>query len=134
MAKQKDKKKGKHKAKNKAEAQAGIPPAPEGTIPEAAVESKEKMSRKEFEKELEKLQIELVKMQEWVKVSGAKVCVLFEGRDAAGKGVVIKRITERTSPRVFRVVALPTPTEREKSQMYVQRYIPHLPAAGEVVL
>ena len=119
----------------RAEAQAGIPAAPEGSAaPETAVESKEKMGRKEFEKELEKLQIELVKMQEWVKVSGAKVCVLFEGRDAAGKGGIIKRITERTSPRVFRVVALPTPTEREKSQMYVQRYIPHLPAAGEVVL
>jgi polyphosphate kinase 2 len=92
------------------------------------------MSRKEFESELEKLQIELVKMQEWVKASGAKICVLFEGRDTAGKGGVIKRITERVSPRVFRVVALPAPTEREKSQMYVQRYIPHLPAAGEVVL
>ena len=134
MPKQKDKKKVKHKAKTKAEVQAGIPAAPDGPAPEAAVESREKMSRKEFEKELENLQIELVKMQEWVKVSGAKVCVLFEGRDAAGKGGVIKRITERTSPRVFRLVALPSPTEREKSQMYVQRYIPHLPAAGEVVL
>ena len=92
------------------------------------------MSRKEFEAELERLQIELVKLQEWVKATGAKVCVLFEGRDAAGKGGIIKRITERTSPRVFRVVALPAPTEREKSQMYVQRYLPHLPAAGEVVL
>jgi len=93
-----------------------------------------KMKRKEFEKELEELQVELVKMQEWVKVSGAKICVLFEGRDAAGKGGVIKRITERTSPRVFRVVALGTPSEREKSQMYFQRYFPFLPAAGEVVL
>ena len=93
-----------------------------------------KLRRKEFEKELEPLQIELVKMQEWVKVSGAKVCVLFEGRDAAGKGGIIKRITERTSPRVFRVVALSAPTEREKSQMYFQRYMPHLPAGGEVVL
>ena len=92
------------------------------------------MSRKEFEKELEKLQVELVKMQEWVKDTGAKICVLFEGRDTAGKGGIIKRITERTSPRVFRVVALPSPTEREKSQMYFQRYMPHLPAAGEVVL
>ena len=92
------------------------------------------LSRKEFEKALEPLQVELVKMQEWVKASGAKVCVLFEGRDTAGKGGVIKRITERTSPRVFRVVALGTPTEREKSQMYFQRYMPHLPAAGEVVL
>ena len=97
-------------------------------------EPRAKMSRKEFDAELEKLQVELVKLQEWVKVSGAKVCVLFEGRDAAGKGGIIKRITERTSPRVFRVVALPSPTEREKSQMYFQRYMPHLPAAGEVVL
>jgi polyphosphate kinase 2 (PPK2 family) len=95
-----------------------------------APEAKPKMSRKEFEKELEKLQIELVKMQEWVKASGAKVCVLFEGRDAAGKGGIIKRITERTSPRVFRVVALSSPTEREKSQMYFQRYLPYMPAAG----
>ena len=92
------------------------------------------MSRKEFESELEKLQVELVKLQEWVKVSGAKVCVLFEGRDAAGKGGIIKRLTERTSPRVFRVVALASPTEREKSQMYFQRYMPHLPAGGEIVL
>jgi len=80
------------------------------------------------------LQGELVAMQEWVKSSGAKVCVVFEGRDTAGKGGTIKRITERVSPRVFRVVALPTPTEREKSQMYAQRYIPHFPAAGEVVI
>ena len=100
----------------------------------AATEPKPKMKRKEFDAELEKLQVELVKMQEWVKVSGAKVCVLFEGRDAAGKGGIIKRLTERTSPRVFRVVALGTPTEREKSQMYFQRYMPHLPAGGEVVL
>ena len=95
---------------------------------------KKKMKRKEFERELKELQTELVKMQEWVKHSGAKICVVFEGRDTAGKGGVIKRITERTSPRVFRVVALGVPTEREKSQMYFQRYIPHLPAAGEVVL
>jgi polyphosphate kinase 2 len=95
---------------------------------------KNKMKRKEFEKELEKLQVELVKMQEWVKVSGAKICVVFEGRDTAGKGGVIRRITERVSPRVFRVVALPAPSEREKSQMYFQRYMPHLPAAGEVVI
>jgi polyphosphate kinase 2 len=93
-----------------------------------------KLSRKDFEQKLEHLQIELVRLQEWVKVSGAKVCVLFEGRDAAGKGGVIKGITERTSPRIFRTVALPAPTEREKTQMYVQRYMPHLPAAGEIVL
>jgi polyphosphate kinase len=99
-----------------------------------ASEAKPKMSAKEFEKEMEKLQVELVKMQEWVKAAGAKVCVLFEGRDTAGKGGVIKRITERTSPRVFRVVALSAPTEREKSQMYFQRYMPYLPGAGEMVI
>ncbi|NTU82382.1 MAG: polyphosphate kinase 2 [Chloroflexales bacterium] len=92
------------------------------------------MSRKEFEQALAPLQVELVKLQEWVRHTGAKICVLFEGRDAAGKGGIIKRITERTSPRVFHVVALPAPSEREKSQMYVQRYIGHLPAAGEVVI
>ena len=93
-----------------------------------------KLDRKTYEKELERLQIELVKMQEWVKHTGAKIVVVFEGRDAAGKGGVIKRITERVSPRVFRVVAMPTPTEREKTQMYGQRYLAQLPAAGEVVL
>ena len=92
------------------------------------------MSAKQFERELEPLQVELVKLQAWVKSTGAKICILFEGRDAAGKGGTIKRITERVSPRVFRVVALPAPTEREKSQMYIQRYLPHLPAAGEVVI
>ena len=80
------------------------------------------------------LQGELVRLQEWVVDTGVKVCIVFEGRDTAGKGGVIKRITERVSPRVFKVVALPTPTEREKSQMYIQRYLPHLPAAGEVVI
>jgi polyphosphate kinase len=93
-----------------------------------------KMKRKDFEKELERLEVELVKLQDWVKATGAKVCVVFEGRDTAGKGGVIKCITARVSPRVFRVVALGTPTDREKSQMYFQRYMPHLPAAGEVVL
>jgi polyphosphate kinase 2 len=101
---------------------------------ELSSEPPPKLSRKEFEKALEPLQVELVKLQEWVKASGAKICVIFEGRDTAGKGGVIKRITERVSPRVFRVVALSAPTEREKSQMYFQRYMPHLPAAGEVVL
>ncbi|HET9023514.1 MAG TPA: polyphosphate kinase 2 [Burkholderiaceae bacterium] len=95
---------------------------------------KEKLSRKEYERELEKLHVELVKLQEWVKLKGLKVCVVFEGRDGAGKGGTIKAITERVSPRVFRVIALPAPTEREKSQMYAQRYLPHLPAAGEVVI
>ena len=93
-----------------------------------------KLDRKKFEEELTKLHVELVKLQEWVKHKGLKVVVIFEGRDAAGKGGVIKRITERVSPRVFRVVALPAPNEREKSQMYIQRYVAHLPAAGEVVI
>ena len=128
------KKKEKKSKKGQAEAHAGTVVATNGSVPKAAGEPKAKLSRKEFESELEKLQVELVKLQEWVKVSGAKVCVLFEGRDAAGKGGIIKRLTERTSPRVFRVVALQSPTEREKSQMYFQRYMPHLPAAGEVVL
>ena len=84
--------------------------------------------------ELKKLHVELVKLQQWVVHKGLKVCIVFEGRDGAGKGGTIKAITERVSPRVFRVVALPAPTEREKSQMYVQRYMPHLPAAGEIVI
>jgi polyphosphate kinase 2 len=95
---------------------------------------KEKLKRKVYDKELARLHVELVKLQEWVKFKGLKVCVVFEGRDGAGKGGTIKAITERVSPRVFRVIALPAPTEREKSQMYVQRYLPHLPAAGEVVI
>jgi len=94
----------------------------------------EKLNRKDYEKELAKLHAELVSLQEWVKLKGLKVCIVFEGRDGAGKGGVIKGITERVSPRVFRVVALPSPTEREKSQMYAQRYLPHLPAAGEIVI
>jgi polyphosphate kinase len=94
----------------------------------------EKLGRKRYEKELARLQGELVRLQEWVVQEGVKVCVVFEGRDTAGKGGVIKRITERVSPRVFRVVALPAPTEREKSQMYVQRYLSHFPSAGEVVI
>lgn len=93
-----------------------------------------KLKTKTYEKELRKLHVELVKLQEWVKHAGLKVCVVFEGRDGAGKGGTIKAITERVSPRVFRVIALPAPTEREKSQMYGQRYIPHFPAAGEVVI
>ena len=93
-----------------------------------------KMKRKPYEAELRVLQGELVAMQEWVKATGAKICIVFEGRDTAGKGGTIKRITSRVSPRVFRVVALPAPTEREKSQMYIQRYLPHFPAAGEVVI
>ena len=99
-----------------------------------ADEAPARMKAKDFERELEPLQVELVKLQDWVKATGAKICVVFEGRDAAGKGGTIKRITERVSPRVFRVIALPAPTEREKSQMYIQRYLPHLPAAGEIVI
>jgi len=95
---------------------------------------KGKLSRKYYEEELEKLQGELVKLQFWVRKTGAKVIIVFEGRDAAGKGGVIKRITERVSPRVFKVIALPAPTEREKSQLYIQRYLSHFPAAGEVVM
>jgi polyphosphate kinase len=93
-----------------------------------------RMKRKEYEQEMRLLHGELVAMQEWVKGSGAKICIVFEGRDTAGKGGTIKRITERVSPRVFRVYALPAPSEREKSQMYLQRYVPHLPAAGEVAI
>jgi polyphosphate kinase len=93
-----------------------------------------KMGRKEYEREMRRLHGELVAMQQWVKGTGAKIMIVFEGRDTAGKGGTIKRITERVSPRVFRVAALPAPTEREKSQMYVQRYMAHFPAAGEVVI
>jgi polyphosphate kinase 2 (PPK2 family) len=93
-----------------------------------------KMKRKPYEHQMRLLQGELVAAQEWVKSTGARICVVFEGRDTAGKGGTIRRITERVSPRVFRVVALPAPTEREKSQMFLQRYVPHLPAAGEVVI
>lgn len=92
------------------------------------------LGRKDYEKRLKQLHVELVKMQEWVKQEGLKVCIVFEGRDGAGKGGTIKALTERVSPRVFRVVALPAPTEREKSQMYIQRYIAHFPAAGEVII
>ncbi|MFZ2319811.1 MAG: polyphosphate kinase 2 [Pseudomonas sp.] len=94
----------------------------------------QKLSRKDYDKELERLHVELVKLQQWVVAKGLKVVVVFEGRDGAGKGGTIKAITERVSPRVFRVVALPAPTERQKSQMYMQRYVEHLPAAGEVVI
>ena len=101
---------------------------------EGGVATGEKLKGKAYAAELERLHAELVELQEWIKHKGLKVCIVFEGRDGAGKGGAIKAITERVSPRVFRVVALPAPTEREKSQMYVQRYLPHLPAAGEVVI
>lgn len=96
--------------------------------------SKNELKRKVYEKELARLHIELVKLQQWVVREGIKVCIVFEGRDGAGKGGTIKAITERVSPRVFRVVALPAPTEREKTQMYIQRYMSRLPAAGEIVI
>jgi polyphosphate kinase 2 len=96
--------------------------------------ARHKMKRSEFDRELDKLHLQLVEMQDWVKANGLKVVVLFEGRDAAGKGGTIKRIVEPLNPRVCRVVALGTPTERERTQWYFQRYVPHLPAAGEIVL
>src|SRR5437868_332757 len=98
------------------------------------LESDGKLKRKEYERELARLHVEFVKLQQWVVHKGLKVCVVFEGRDGAGKGGTIKAITERVSPRVFRVVALPAPTEREKSQMYLQRYMRYFPAAGEIVI
>ena len=117
-----------HKRADEPSAAAGLrDPHGDGNV-------KNKMKRKRYEKEMCVLQGELVAMQEWVKSAGAKVCIVFEGRDTAGKGGTIKRITERVSPRVFRVVALPAPSEREKSEMYIQRYVPHFPAAGEVVI
>ena len=122
MGKKKDKKDKKNKQQIAVEAS------------ESASEVKPKLKRKEYEALLEPLQVELVKLQEWVKHTGAKIIVVFEGRDAAGKGGIIRAITERTSPRVFRIAALPSPSEREKSQMYIQRYMAHFPSAGEVVL
>jgi polyphosphate kinase len=100
----------------------------------AATDRHGKISGKDYDKELRKLHVELVKLQQWVVQKGLKVCIVFEGRDGAGKGGTIKAITERVSPRIFRVVALPAPTEREKSQMYAQRYLPYLPAGGEIVI
>ena len=121
----------KHKKHKKADHDASAAQDAETTADDG---SSGKLGRKEYEAELAKLQGELVAMQEWVKATGAKVCIVFEGRDTAGKGGTIKRITERVCPRVFRVVALPAPTELEKSQMYVQRFIAQFPSAGEVVI
>ena len=128
--------KGRHMAKKKHDKkrQAEVQAPPAAARLEADAGPPPKMKRKEYEREMRVLHGELVAMQEWVKTTGAKICIVFEGRDTAGKGGTIKRITERVSPRVFRVVALPAPTEREKSQMYIQRYLPHFPAAGEVVI
>ena len=125
--KNKDKDKRPHRGSEQDRARRAGTPTPEAGPPA-------KMKRKEYEHELRRLHGELVALQEWVKATGAKVCIVFEGRDTAGKGGTIKAITERVSPRVFHVVALPAPTEREKSQMYVQRYMAHFPAAGEVVI
>ncbi len=112
----------------KSESKSRRPKSEHGAAPQ------EKLTNKVYEKELARLHAELVKLQLWVVAKGLKVVVVFEGRDGAGKGGVIKAITERVSPRVYRVVALPAPTEREKSQMYVQRYMRHLPAGGEIVI
>jgi len=112
------------KKAKKAEAQA--------ELQQAAADGE--LSERQYRRELRPLHVELVKLQQWIVQKGLKICILFEGRDGAGKGGTIKAITERVSPRVFRVVALPAPTEREKSQMYIQRYVAHLPAAGEIVI
>jgi polyphosphate kinase 2 len=130
MAK-KDKEKEKDKPKKQSKSKQ---PALE-TVPETEKQAPpQPLAKKFYEKELSRLQVELVKMQEWIKFKGLKLVVLFEGRDAAGKGGAIKRITETLNPRYCRVVALPAPTEREKTQWYFQRYVTHLPAAGEMVL
>jgi polyphosphate kinase 2 len=113
-------------AKKEAKGKAKKAPPPAG--------SGAKLKRKEYEKELRRLQTELCLVQDWVKATGQRIVIVFEGRDAAGKGGTIRAITERCSPRVFRVVALPAPSDREKSQMYIQRYLPQFPAAGEVVI
>ena len=107
---------------------------PKSSTKSDEVESNGKLKQKKYERELARLHVEFVKLQQWVAHAGLKVCIIFEGRDGAGKGGTIKAMTERVSPRIFRVVALPAPTEREKSQMYSQRYVPHLPAAGEIVI
>jgi polyphosphate kinase 2 len=125
--KKRDKSRGKTKKGEGDAAHAGADQGDASTVGQT-------LSGKDYDRELKKLHVELVKLQEWVKKKGLKVCVVFEGRDGAGKGGTIKAITERVSPRVFRVIALPAPSEREKSQMYAQRYLPHLPAAGEVVI
>lgn len=119
----------KNKAKNK-DKQATT----DSDVATAQSGAPEKLARKTYEAELARLHVELVQLQEWVKREQKKICIVFEGRDGAGKGGVIKALTERVSLRTFRVIALPAPTEREKSQMYVQRYLPHLPAGGEIVI
>lgn len=132
MSKDAKKSGGKKKSKGADHEPAAMDRSP--SAPLVPDEPKPPMKRREYEGELKKLAGDLVSLQEWVKATGAKVMIIFEGRDTAGKGGTIKALTERVSPRVFKVVALPAPTEREKSQMYVQRYIEHFPAAGEVVI
>ena len=137
--KRSDRKDAHEKKKNKDNKQPKVSKAKKWFAEEAAKatgkkEKSKKIKNKDYEKELAKLQIELVKLQEWIKHDGLRVVVIFEGRDAAGKGGVIKRISQSLSPRICRVVALPAPTEREKTQWYFQRYVAHLPAAGEMVL
>jgi polyphosphate kinase 2 len=128
----KGKKRDKKRDREAADAVAAVNGALLGT--ESDAEPMQELSSKDYDKELKKLHVELVKLQQWVVHKGLKVCIVFEGRDGAGKGGTIKALTERVSPRVFRVVALPAPSDREKTQMYAQRYLPHLPAAGEIVI
>jgi polyphosphate kinase 2 len=118
---------------SQADQQSDVSRAP-ASISERGDEEEPKLSRKDYEKQLRKLQAELCSLQDWVKATGERIIVVFEGRDAAGKGGTIRAITERVSPRTFRVVAMPAPSDREKSQMYVQRYLAHFPAAGEIVI
>jgi polyphosphate kinase 2 (PPK2 family) len=101
---------------------------------EAESDSNKRLKRREYEKKLRKLQAKLCRLQDWAKYKGLRVIVVFEGRDAAGKGGTIRTITERVSPRIFRIVAMPAPSDREKTQMYLQRYVQHFPAAGEIVI
>jgi len=119
-----------HKSKNKQKQES----TPDRNTERSGVNGQSKISNKQYEAEIFKLQVELVKLQDWVKATNARIVILFEGRDAAGKGGIIKRIMERVSPRMFRVVALPSPTERQKTQLHAQRYIEQLPAGGEIVI
>src|SRR5262249_206695 len=135
MAKKSDKKAHTKKSDEKAGAKkSGKKAGAKTSVTAADGKPVEELSNKDYERELKKLHVELVKLQQWVKPKGVRIWMVLEGRDGAGRGGTIKAITERVSPRVFRVIALPAPTEREKSQMYVQRYLPHLPASGEIVI
>jgi polyphosphate kinase 2 (PPK2 family) len=121
-------------AKNTARPTKGKAAGTEARTAEPTAKEAKKARNRAYEDKLAHLQVEIAHLQAWVKASGARIVIIFEGRDAAGKGGVIRRLTERVSPRVFRVVALPAPTEREKTQMYIQRYLAHMPAAGEVLI